>query len=589
MDQTDVRLAASVLLESDLDRELLRAYIDSANDGIFVVCDEMKFVVANRRLASWFGISEAELVRHGQRFPILDYLGRQASVRLFQEQFQRVLAGAPVRFELELAPAGAGSRWVEISLNRVDVDALMVIGVMRDVTERRQLIETMTHYASHDDLTGLCNRREFQRQLKDLFNDARNSSVQHVLMYIDLDQFKIVNDNCGHQAGDELMCELAGRVQRHMSSDNILARLGGDEFGALITDCSVDRALQIAEDIRDSIAAFEFLWGERSFRVSASIGVCAIDSKSESPESLMSAADAACYVAKDKGRNRVQLFFGGDDCTRKRKEMEWVPRIEQALKDDRLELHYQKIISLKEKNRQPCAYLEVLLRLVDESGALVPPGAFFPSAERYNMMPAIDRWVVKRLLLDQPDYWMGRYGCGAESGPGAFHVGINLSGASINDDAFIAFLEDALNKTKVPHSSICFEITETVAISNLARATEVMHAIREKGCRFALDDFGKGMSSFGYLRSLPVDYLKIDGTLVKAVMDDDVACTMVEAINRIAYAMDIETIAEFVENDRLLNRLRAIGVDYAQGFGIHVPEPLRELFNARDAVPARHG
>ena len=589
MDQADVGLAPGILLESDLDRELLRAYIDSANDGIFVICDEMKFLVANRRMASWLGISEAEPVRHGQRIPILEYLGRQASVRLFQEHFQRVLAGTAVRFELELAPAAAASRWVEISLNRVEVDALMVIGVMRDVTERRQLIETMTHYASHDDLTGLCNRREFQRRLGELFHQARSSSVQHVLMYIDLDQFKIVNDNCGHQAGDELMCQLAGRIQRHISSGNVLARLGGDEFGVLITDSGVDQALSIAEDIRDSIAAFEFVWGRRVFRVSASIGVCAIDAKSESPESLMSAADAACYVAKDKGRNRVQLFFGGDDCTRKRKEMEWVPRIEQALKDDRLELHYQKIVSLKEKNKQPSVYMEVLLRLVDESGALVPPGAFFPSAERYNMMPAIDRWVVKRLLLDEPDYWIGSSGSGAENSCRAVHLGVNLSGASINDDAFIAFLEETLNKTKVPHSSICFEITETVAISNLARATEVMHALKEKGCRFALDDFGKGMSSFGYLRSLPIDYLKIDGALIKGIMDDDVACTMVEAINRIAYAMDIETIAEFVENDRLLNRLRAIGVDYAQGFGIHVPEPLRHLLTSREVSPVIYG
>ena len=587
MDHSEVRAAAGVLLESDLDRELLRAYIDSANDAIFVVCDEMKFLVANRRLASWFGIPEAELVRHGQRFPILDYLGRRASVQLFREQFQKVLAGKPVRFELELAPARAATRWVEISMNRVEVDALMVIGVMRDVTERRQLIETMTHYASHDDLTGLCNRREFQRQLNQLFNDARNTSVRHVLMYIDLDQFKIVNDNCGHQAGDELMCQVAAHIDRRVPPGNILARLGGDEFGVLLADCGTDHGLSIADNIRDSIAAFEFRWGDRSFRVSASIGVCAIDGTADSPESLMSSADAACYVAKDKGRNRVQLFYGGDDCTRKRREMEWVPRIEQALKEGRLELHYQKIVPLKDRTSQPCAYMEVLLRLVDESGALVSPGAFFPSAERYNMMPAIDRWVIKRLLLDEPGYWLSRKGITADNNPRTIHVGINLSGASINDDAFIEFLEDALNQTKVPHSSICFEITETVAISNLARATEVMRALKQRGCRFALDDFGKGMSSFGYLRSLPVDYLKIDGALIKATMHDDIACAMVEAINRIAYLMDIETIAEFVENDSLLNRLRAIGVDYAQGFGIHVPEPLQRLSLSAAPVPAR--
>jgi EAL domain-containing protein (putative c-di-GMP-specific phosphodiesterase class I) len=354
-----------------------------------------------------------------------------------------------------------------------------------------------------------------------------------------------------------------------------LARLGGDEFGVLVRNTNIDRALSLAEDVRDAIAAFEFVWKNRVFTVSASIGVCAIDGASHSPESVMSAADAACYVAKDKGRNRVQPFFAGEDCMRKRKEMEWVPRLEQALREDRLTLHFQNIVSLKEKRRQPCAYMEMLVRLLDENGTLVAPGVFFPAAERYNLMPAIDRWVIERLLLGD---WRARMPAG---GAVPEHFGINLSGASINDDSFIDFLEETLNRTGVPHASICFEITETVAIANLARATEVMRALKDKGCRFALDDFGKGMSSFGYLRSLPVDYLKIDGALVQAILRDDVACTMVEAINRIAYAMDIETIAEFVENTQVLNRLRAIGVDYAQGFGIHVPEPLESLDMSR--------
>lgn len=574
MNQSELSAISNRLLDPELDRELLRAYIDSANDGIFVVCDEMKFLIANCRLASWLGIPEMDLVRHGQRVPILDYLGGRISARLFQEQFQQVVAGKSVRFELELAPDLARSRWVEITMNRVYIDAFMVIGVMRDITERKLLIETMTHYASHDDLTGLCNRREFQRQLNELFAEVRSGSTTHVLMYIDLDQFKIVNDSCGHKVGDELMCQVAGNIQRRVPSGNVLARLGGDEFGVLLNNCNIDEALKVAEGVRDSIDAFEFVWKDRSFRISASIGVCSIGSGSESPEAVMSAADAACYVAKDKGRNRVQLYFGGEECTRKRREMEWVPRIEQALKEDRLELHCQKIVSLKGKGSQPCAYMEVLLRLIDESGVLVSPAAFFPSAERYNLMPAIDRWVVGHLLLEDTHRWVESKLHAAAGEPTQVHFGINLSGASLNDDAFIGFLEETLNKTSVPHSFICFEITETVAISNLARATEVMKSLKAKGCRFALDDFGKGMSSLSYLRSLPVDYLKIDGALVKAIIDDDVACAMVEAINRIAYAMDIETIAEFVENEFVLNRLRAIGVDYAQGFAIHIPEQL---------------
>lgn len=561
------------LLEPDLERELLRAYIDSANDGIFVVCDEMKFLVANDLLADWLGIPEEELVLHGQRIPILEYLGAECSEKLFQQQFAQVLSGQSVRFELELTPPGAETRWTEISMNRVGIDDLvMVIGVLRDVTERKQLINSMAHNASHDDLTGLYNRREFQLKLNTLFEDPDRSSRSHVLMYIDLDQLKIVNDTSGHRAGDELMRQVAAYIQRVVPSGNILARLGGDEFGIIVSDCDVDQALAIAEEIRDRVSAFEFHWHNQSFKVSICIGVCAIDDTHETPEAVLNAADAACYVAKDKGRNRVQLYFGGEDCTRKRKEMSWVPRIEQALKEDRLELHYQRIISPDGMDSESCAYIEILLRLIDESGDLVFPGAFFPAAERYNMMPSIDRWVVEQLLIKEPHRWMDLSKPATADNSSPVHCGINLSGASINDDAFLAFLNDTLHQTSVPHSAICFEITETVAISNLARATEVMCALKEKGCRFALDDFGKGMSSFGYLRSLPVDYLKIDGALVKEIINDDVAYTMVEAISRIAHAMNIKTIAEFVENDQILSRLRTIGVDYVQGYGIHTPE-----------------
>lgn len=572
MAQPNNDVSPDTLMEPDLERELLRAYIDSANDGIFVVCDEMKFLVANRLLASWLGIPEEVLVLHGQRIPILQYLGIESSAELFRDQFQQVLAGQSVQFELEIAPLHAEPRWTEISMNRVGIDELMVIGVMRDITERKHLIETMRHYASHDDLTGLFNRREFQHQLNTLFEDTDHNALPHVLMYIDLDQFKIVNDTCGHQAGDELMRQVAAHIKSNVPSGNTLARLGGDEFGVLIRYCGIDHALAVAEAIRDRISAFEFHWKDRTFRISTCIGVCVIDDRHESPEAVMSAADAACYVAKDKGRNRVQLYFGGDDCTRKRTEMAWIPRIEQAIREDRLELHYQKIIALDAPGRESCAYIEMLLRMIDESGNLITPSAFFPAAEHYSMMPAIDRWVVEQLLIKQPHRWMELGNQAATGNSGPVHCGINLSGASINDDEFMAFLNDTLNKTRVPHSAICFEITETVAISNLARATEVMSKLKEKGCRFALDDFGKGMSSFGYLRSLPVDYLKIDGALISSIMEDNIALTMVEAISHIAHAMEIETIAEFVENDEVLNRLRAIGVDYAQGIGIHSPE-----------------
>lgn len=297
--------------EKDFHLSLLRAYIDSANDGIFVVCDEMKFHVANRLLAEWLGETEKSLTAHKQRLPITRFFGDAEDKKLFKERFQSVLDGKPVRFECHLSPKHGEARWVEISMNKVDLEAGdLVIGVVRDITERRAMLAEAHHHARHDDLTGLFNRREFERRMKELFQFTQSENARHVLLYVDLDQFKIVNDSCGHMAGDELLRQIAARTQKEVRKNDTFARLGGDEFGVLLENCQMDQALEIAEKLRESIAGFRFRWNDQVFDISASIGVCAITQASESTAAVLSNADAACYIAKNKGRNRVQLFGG---------------------------------------------------------------------------------------------------------------------------------------------------------------------------------------------------------------------------------------------------------------------------------------
>jgi diguanylate cyclase (GGDEF)-like protein/PAS domain S-box-containing protein len=528
----------------------------------------MKFHVANRLLAAWLGETEETLSAHKQRLPITQFFGDKENRELFTENFHKALAGQPTRFECRLTPKNGESRWVEISLSKVHVEVGdLVIGVMRDITERVKILAVVHHHARHDDLTGLVNRREFERRLNELFESAKNRHAEHVLLYLDLDQFKVVNDTCGHMAGDELLRQLAVQAREQIRRHDTFARLGGDEFGVLLENCQMDQALDIAEKLRQTISRFRFQWKERSFEISASIGVCAIAMESESPASILSNADAACYVAKDNGRNRVQLFYGGREYTRKRTEMDWVTRLNQAMQENRLRLYYQKIFPVSTSN-QAGEHFEVLLRLLDETGDVVAPGVFLPAAEKYSMMPAIDRWVVSYLLSENEEFHRRLHAGGSVT------CSINLSGASLNDEHFPAFLREQIAVSHVPPQALCFEITETVAISNLPRVAAFMRELKEIGCCISLDDFGSGMSSFAYLKTLPVDYLKIDGNLVKNIVDDVTDLAMVESINHIGHLMGLRTIAEFVETTAILMKLREIGVDFAQGFGLHRPESL---------------
>jgi diguanylate cyclase (GGDEF)-like protein/PAS domain S-box-containing protein len=436
--------------------------------------------------------------------------------------------------------------------------------VFHDVSHARVLANRIAYQARHDSLTGLINRREFEACLNQALESAATDGRHHAMCYIDLDQFKIVNDSCGHIAGDQLLKELAGTLHSLVRENDVLARLGGDEFGVLLEGCPLDKAFSIAEALRDAIGKFRFAWGDRLFEIGASIGLVAITSDSGSLTDVLSAADSACYVAKDHGRNRVHVYRANDTALLQRRgEMRWIGRIHKALEEDNFCPYYQTMLPLN-PGAASGAHYELLLRMKDPEGGLTLPSAFIPAAERYSLMPTLDRWVIRRALA-----WLSRHGSGNDLATCA----INLSGQSLCDDRFLSFVVDELSQAGVRPSQLCFEITETAAIANLSRAMRFISTLKGMGCRFALDDFGSGLSSFTYLKNLPVDYLKIDGAFIKDMMNDPIDHAMVESINQIGHVMRIQTIAERVESETILLELKKIGVDYAQGYAISAPQP----------------
>ncbi len=452
-----------------------------------------------------------------------------------------------------------------------DGQTLGAVLVFSDVSQQRFLSRQLSHQASHDPLTGLINRREFEERLKRAIAEVRAGKIQHVLFFMDLDQFKVVNDTCGHVAGDALLRQISAAFERELRHSDTLARIGGDEFGVLLEHCPTEQALQIADQLLNAARDLRFTWAGRIFPIGVSIGVINIANDSDSHTEVMRSADAACYVAKDRGRNRVQLFQPDDSyLARRTGDMQWFSRIGQALQESRFVLYGQPIRALS-AHRADDAYVEVLVRMNDENGSLIPPGAFIPAAERYNLMPQLDRWVVSNAVAWYAEQLHGKRNLKLPT------LGINLSGASVSDPGFLEFIRTTLKARDVPARALCFEITETAAITHLKHAVRFMNELRETGCRFALDDFGSGMSSFAYLKNLPVDFIKIDGNFVREMHEDVVDLAMTEAINRIGHVMNIPTIAESVEKQETLDMLEELGVNYAQGFFVARPMMLDQL------------
>lgn len=437
-----------------------------------------------------------------------------------------------------------------------------------DVTAAVKQAEAVAYHANHDALTGLVNRRQFEALVDEALQSAKTDRRAHAMCFMDLDSFKIVNDTCGHEAGDELLRQLAQLFDSLVRKSDVLARLGGDEFGVFLYKCSVAEALKLANQIRAEVENFQFLWRENRFTVGVSVGLVVVDDRWESLKSLFSAADSACYIAKNEGRNRVVIYREGDGHASNRNvATHWVEEINSALESNRVTLAYQKIQPLHD---QPDGLrFEMLLRLRGVDGQMISPQSFLPSAERYGLATALDERALE-LTLE----WLQ---ANSSLHHGLRHCSLNLSGATFANIENAELFISKIQQSGIAPEKLCFELTETATIANLSSASEFMQKLSEIGCRFSIDDFGSGLSSFAYLRKLPIDFLKIDGLLVKDILDDPTDFTLVKSINEISKSMGKRTVAEFVESPRLLNAVRDIGIDFAQGFHIGEPELIENV------------
>ena len=471
-------------------------------------------------------------------------------------------------------------RYIEDSAAPIRDRAGELVGgvlVFYDATEVHQAAHLISYRATHDSLSGLINRREFEHRLAALLAPGRDDTSQHALLFLDLDQFTVVNEGCGHLAGDHLLREVSRILEDHARAGDVLARLGGDEFGLIVRDCTLDEACALAEELRTAVAGFDFEWQGTHFQPRLSVGLVPFGLDAGAPAALLSRAEAACHLAKEKGRDRLQVYDASDrDIELRSGGMHWIARLNRALTEDRFTLYCQPVVSVTGGRRR---HGEVLARMCDADGKLILASHFIPHAERYGLMPRLDRWVLHKVL----GYLGALYAQGR--GEQAGLLAVNLSGATLSDRSLVQFVCDELRTAGVPPRALSFEITETAAVSSLPEASALINALRRLGCAFALDDFGRGMSSFMYLKQLPVDYLKIDGEFVRNMADDPVSRAMVRAIHALGQAMGIPTVAECVETLTVRRQLEELGVDYVQGFEVGPPEPLaRYLQLSADVV-----
>jgi len=571
-DISERRAAAEALRESEARYQGL---FDDAPDMYFTISKDGAIRSVNQFGADSLGFNKNELI--GNALMELVHPDDREMVKAHLDQvFQHGTRESELEFR-KLRKDG-GLLWVHERIRhfgeKSGPDAELRI-VCRDITEAHALSEELSFQATHDPLTGLINRRELENRLGRVLHTAQDMGEEHALCYLDLDQFKVINDTCGHIAGDELLRQLGDLLPSKVRKRDTLARLGGDEFAVLMEHCPIDQAERVAHTLRSTVEEFRFAWEDKTFNIGVSIGLVSISGHSRSVDDVLSAADTACYMAKDRGRNRIYLYDASSvELARKHGEEAWVPRITQALETNRFELFYQPIRHL-DPSREAGAqgrFYELLLRMTGVDGELVYPGAFLPAAERFNLSTRVDRWVLSRAFD-----WL-------KSNPGQLddlHLcSINLSGISLADQEFHRFVLQQFADSGIPGEKICFEVTETAAIANFGSAARFISATKNLGCQFALDDFGSGLSSFAYLKHLEVDFLKIDGVFVKDIVDDPIDFAMVKAINEIGQVMGKKTIAEFVEGDAILERLGETGVDFVQGYAIGRPQPLSVLLGA---------
>ena len=536
----DISEQVAVLKELEAGEERFRVIADTSPVALIISrINDGRVLYANKLSSSLFGYSREEL----NVTNILDLLNQGG---VDQDIFPDLFTDDQIiNRELKLSRGDDSFVWVSINAKAFNLQGEEVLCcAFLDVTEARELSIQLSYQATYDDLTGLLNRREFEDRLQEVIDIAETRKSQNVLCYLDLDQFKVINDTCGHMAGDELLRQISFILDDCVRKDDVIARLGGDEFAIMLENCSIENAEIVADKVRSTIQDLRFSWSESTFNVSVSMGLVPIGTEGESITNVMRRADTACYAAKDAGRNRIHIIqFDDEELQQRQGEMQWIAKLNDAMTDGGLELWLQSIVSTASPETDS-GHFEVLLRMRGKENEIISPGTFLPAAERYDLAPRVDRWVVQEAFK-----WVARK---LAEGEVVTCCSINLSGQSLSGNNFLEEITGWFQSSGIPPNIICFEITETAAISNMAHATQFMKSLKSLGCMFALDDFGSGLSSFAYLKTLPVDFVKIDGFFVKDVITDPVDLAMVKSINDMAHAMGKLTVAEFVENEEIL-------------------------------------
>lgn len=556
--------------------ETLQQYFDiyqNAVEGLFTVTKQGRLVSANPQLIGMLGYQNLADMRRAVTTdgPARIIGDLDVAKRLLEEVIQK---GSVLSREVQGLRKDGSHVWglmsMRISSVISEADEEYIQGAVVDITEKHQAYQKLAYMATHDSLTGVLNRSEFEKKLYGALTELKQNGTPSTMLYLDLERFKLINDSSGHMAGDSLLRQISDQLKSILKDQGLLARLGGDEFAILLPGINGNEAFVIAYRIIETVKEFRFLWEEQIYTIGVSIGMKELSIDDSSLNQIFTSADAACYVAKEKGRNRIHIYSDEDiDVKHHQSQMEWISILNNALDNDKFILYYQLIVPVCAA--QSSLHYELLLRMRDDENNIIPPDTFIPAAERYNLMPAVDRWVIKSYFrwLSQNREHMKSLGLSS----------INLSGASIADPNFKEIVQQLFVEFMIPHSKICFEITESIAIINLNATQDFIKMFKDLGCQFSLDDFGTGFSSYGYLKNLDVNQVKIDGSFVKDLKVDPIDRAMVNSINEVAKAIGMDTVAEFVESDAILEELKDIGVDYAQGYSIHRPSPLAQLVN----------